>query len=99
MSKEKAVEKILYLEVPRTSKYALNTTDKVIKKLNEEFNEIKEAVEQYEFFNDEDELQHIAEECFDGIQTCVKVLEHFGIDIRKANKKHIEKLKGRGICL
>lgn len=72
MNKEKEIEKILFLEVPRTSKYALNTTDKIIKKLNEEFDEI---------------------------QTCVKVLEHFGIDIKKANKKHIEKLKGRGICL
>ena len=96
---EKSIEKIIYLEVPRTNKYQLKTTDKVIKKLTEEFNEIREAVEMFEFNKNDDNLQHIAEECFDGIQTCIKVLEHYGIDIRKANKKHITKLKDRGICL
>ena len=99
MSKEKSIEKILFLEVPRTNKYNMGDLDKVIKKFNEESDEIREAIEMYEFNKNEENYNHIAEELFDGIQMCVKLLEYYNIDIRKANRKHIEKLKGRGICL
>lgn len=99
MTNDKAIEKIICIEVPRTRNKGVETLDKLIKKFNEEFEEIREAIEMYEFNKNEDNFKNIEEECMDGIQMCVKILEYYRADIKRANTNHKEKLKGRGICL
>ena len=65
----------------------------ILNKFKEESNELIEAIE------GDDPVQHQLEEIFDNIQVCINFLDHLSknknIDIEKAAKNHIQKLRGR----
>lgn len=80
-------ENIKTHESNRTDSY-----EKVSRKLNEEYEELQEAIK-------EDDDFHIAEEVFDLIQVCIRILVILvkkGFDLTQLNNRHNKKLVTRG---
>ena len=64
-------------------------------KLEEEFNELKEAITNYVIYGKPNNAEEVCEETFDVIQVCIGVLdslEREGTNIDEASMKHLLKL-------
>lgn len=77
-----------YLALPRTKKM---THLEYKRKFFEEIAELLEELEK------EDDLEALASEFMDVVQSGVNYLEVLSIDVPRANHKHIQKLSDRGI--